>query len=83
MEVSGMPVFLGGVGKASGRLCGRYVGAVYSSRFEACGLVPLVDSHLEAMGHDLEADAVANALKKTEDAESDERLRCADMLESQ
>lgn len=43
-----MPVFRGGGGIDSGRLYGRYAGAVYNSRFEdwPCGLE--VESNREA-----------------------------------
>ena len=53
MEVSGTPLFRGGGGNESGRLCGRYADAVCSSLFEdarPCIDAEKVRRHVRAAG---------------------------------
>jgi len=66
IEVSGMPVFLAGGGK-SGKLCGRYSGAVKISRLEDWGLAKEEENDRRARGHDLDVEAMASAWKKVAD----------------
>jgi hypothetical protein len=53
---------------------------VYKSRFEDWLRRLDVDNNLEACGHDLEVDTLANALKKIEEDVTGPRLRRRDMV---